>query len=69
MISCRILEQVFAQNYQEYYEKIGKRGLSALALISDKDFESGLKGFKRYCEQKPMNTKVCEGIHLFVFQK
>ena len=69
LIFCRILEQVFAQDYREYYEKISKRGLSALALISDKDFESGLKGLKRYCEQKSTNTKVCEEIHLFVFQK
>jgi len=69
LISNSILKQVFAQDYQEYYDKIRKRGLSALALISDKEFESGLKGLKRYCEQKPMNTKVCEEIHLFVFQK
>lgn len=69
VISYHILEQVFAQDYQEYYEKISRRGLSALALISDKDFISGLKALKRYCEQQPMNTKVREGIHLFVFQK
>jgi ubiquinone/menaquinone biosynthesis C-methylase UbiE len=69
LISYSILEQVFAQDYQKYYEKISKRGLSALASIPDKDFLSGLKGLKQYCEQKPMNTKVCEEIHLFIFQK
>jgi hypothetical protein len=36
------LEQVFAQNYLEYFERIRKRGLSALAMIPDEEFD-GIK--------------------------
>jgi ubiquinone/menaquinone biosynthesis C-methylase UbiE len=69
LISCSIVKQLFAQDYHEYYDKIGRRGLSALALISDKEVNMGLTRLKRYCEQKPMNEKVYEKIHLFIFQK
>jgi ubiquinone/menaquinone biosynthesis C-methylase UbiE len=69
LISCGIVEQIFAQDYEKYYDKISQRGLSALALISDNEFNMGLKRLKQYCEQKPMNVKAYEKIHLFIFQK
>ena len=69
LVSCRILNQVFAKDYQEYYEKISKRGLSALALIPDKDFETGLRKLRQYYSNKPMKTKIREEIYLFVFRK
>ena len=69
LVSCRILNQILAQDYKEFYEKVSKRSLSALALISDEDFETGLRNLKQYCKQKPLKAKVYEGIHLFVFRK
>ncbi len=69
LVSCRVMEQVFAQNYLEYFSKICKRGLSALAMIPDEEFEAGLLDFKKYCRQKPVEAKVRESIHLFVFRK
>ncbi len=69
VILCHILNQLFAQNYQEYYEKISKRGLSALALISDSDFERGLGNLRQCCEQKPKKNGIYEKFHLFIFRK
>jgi ubiquinone/menaquinone biosynthesis C-methylase UbiE len=69
LISSSILEQMFAYNYLEYYEKISQRGLSGLTVISDEEFHSGLKQLKHYCEQKSQNMKVWEKIHLFIFQQ
>lgn len=69
LISSRIMEQILAHDYHEYYDKLSQRGLSALALISDQEFNIGLKRLKRYCEQQPRNEKVYEKIHLFIFQK
>lgn len=69
LISSSIVEQVFAQDYHEYYEKISLRGLSGLTVISDEEFDTGLGRLKQFCEQQPQNVKVWEQMHLFVFQQ
>jgi len=69
LLACSRLNQLFADNYREYYEKISKRGLSVLHFISDSDFEEGLKRLKDYCHTKPKECKAYERYHLFVFQK
>jgi ubiquinone/menaquinone biosynthesis C-methylase UbiE len=68
-IYCKILNQLFSNNYQDYYEKIAKRGLSVFNAISDQEFEEGLKNLKKYCEQNPDHYQVYEKFHLFIFQK
>lgn len=69
LISNRVLNQVFAYNYQEYYEKIAKRALSVFNTISDEEFETGLKIFHEFCQNQSSNQKVYEKFHLFIFQK
>ncbi len=69
LVDNRVLNQIFALNPQEFYDKVSQRGLSAFRLISDSDFEEGLKQFKEYCERKPTDDRIYEGFHLFIFQK
>lgn len=68
LVASNVVEQVFAHDYREYYEKISHRGLSGLLVISDDEFHSGLKRLKHYCEQQPQNMTVWDPMHFFLFQ-
>lgn len=68
LVASRIVEQIFAHDYREYYTKISHRGLSGLLVISDDEFHSGLKRLKQYCTQQLQNMKVWERMHFFLFQ-
>lgn len=69
LVDNTTIDQIFADNHLEFYEKVRQRGLSVLRMVSDSDFEDGLRKFKHYCETKPTNDKVYERFHLFTFQK
>jgi ubiquinone/menaquinone biosynthesis C-methylase UbiE len=69
VVDTRTIDQVFAHSYLDFYQKVSQRGLSALRLIPESDFEAGLNDFKHFCENKPPSTDVYEGFHLFVFRK
>src|SRR5439155_9364047 len=64
-VSSEEVLQVFAQSYEEYYQKLAGRALSALRLIPDSEFESGLRDLRLYCDKKPRGAKVYEKVHLF----
>jgi hypothetical protein len=68
LVSCSAVEQKFAENHIEYYEKISLRGCSDLAAIDDSEFSEGLEKLKEYCllhDDEP----VLEDTDLFIFQK
>ena len=69
MISHRVIHQVFAASHAEYYEKISRRGLSALIAISDEAFQRGLEQFKQWVNTQPAGVAVYEPVDLFVFKK
>ena len=69
LIAQRTIYQLFADSYSEYFEKISQRGLSALIIISDEAFQSGLQQFQKWVSGQPKNIPVYEPIDLFVFQK
>jgi ubiquinone/menaquinone biosynthesis C-methylase UbiE len=69
LMSYRTIHQLFAASYAEYFEKISRRGLSALIAISDKEFQDGLEQFKRWIDQQPQDAAVYEPVDLFVFQR
>lgn len=69
IIAQRTIYQLFADSYEEYFEKISQRGLSALIIISDEAFQSGLRQFQKWVSTQPKNLRVYEPIDLFVFQK
>ena len=69
LISQRTINQLFASSYVEYFEKISRRGLSALIAISDQDFETGLQRFRKWANSQPRNVPVYEPVDLFIFQK
>jgi len=69
MISHRVIHQLFAASYAEYYEKISRRGLSALIAISDEAFQHGLEQFKQWVSTQPAGVAVYEPVDLFVFKK
>ena len=68
MVSHQTVHQLFAASYEEYLEKISKRGLSTLIMISDDDFQTGLRRFHKWVKEQP-NQPVYEPVDLFVFQK
>jgi ubiquinone/menaquinone biosynthesis C-methylase UbiE len=69
LISQRTIYQFFADSYEEYFEKISRRGLSALIMISDEAFQSGLQRFQNWVRGQPQSLPVYEPVDLFVFQK
>jgi len=68
-IEYRVIYQLFASSYQEYYEKISQRGLSSLLAISDEAFDDGCKKFHKWVDEQSPNTPVFEPIDLFFFVK
>jgi ubiquinone/menaquinone biosynthesis C-methylase UbiE len=69
LITQRTIYQLFADSYDEYFEKISQRGLSSLIVISDEAFQNGLQQFQKWVSGQPKNLPVYEPIDLFVFQK
>ncbi len=69
LISKRTIYQLFAASYDEYFEKVSQRGLSALIVISDEAFQSGLQRFQNWVRGQPRSQPVYEPVDLFVFQK
>jgi len=69
LISHDVVEQKFANSFEEYYNKIKLRALSDLTHISDIDFQSGLKKMEISIKKKEIHDEIRESIDLFVFQK
>ena len=69
LISHQTIHQLFASSYAEYFEKISRRGLSALIAISDTEFYDGLEAFKRWVNSQPQDAAVYEPVDLFVFRR
>jgi len=69
LVSKRTIYQLFAASYDEYFEKVSQRGLSALIVISDEAFQSGLQRFQNWVRGQPRSQPVYEPVDLFVFQK
>ena len=69
LISQHTIYQLFASSYEEYFEKISQRGLSALIAISDEAFQSGLQRFHDWVNEQPRDQQVYEPVDLFIFQK
>lgn len=69
LISQRTIYQLFSASYDEYFEKVSRRGLSALIVISDESFQSGLQRFQNWVRGQPRSQPVYEPVDLFVFQK
>ncbi len=69
LLSQQTYRQLFASSYQEYYEKIGGRGLSSLIAISDTAFERGMARFQEWIDRQPSDTPVYEPVDVFVFRK
>ena len=69
LISHQTCRQLFASSYQEYYEKVGKRGLSSLIAISDAAFGRGMERFRVWTDKQPPNQPVCEPVDVFVFRR
>ena len=69
LISRRTIYQLFAASYEEYFEKVSQRGLSALIVISNEAFQSGLQRFQNWVSRQPREQPVYEPVDLFIFQK
>ena len=63
-----VIQQRFAENHQQYFQKIGLRGLSSLKAITDAQFQDGMKAFERYCVEQEKESAVYEDIDLFIFR-
>lgn len=64
-----IVRQKFANNLEEYYEKIKLRGLSDLASITDEEFHDGLAKLEIYCNEQDTETDVIEELDFFIYTK
>jgi SAM-dependent methyltransferase len=54
---------------REYAERVGLRGFSDLASISDAEFRSGMERLRRHCALIPQDREVAVDVDLFVFRK
>lgn len=68
-IARQTFRQLFAPSYQDYYRKVGQRGLSSLIAISDAAFERGMGRFREWVEEQPPDQPVYEPVDVFVFRR
>jgi len=69
LITQQTFRQLFAPSYQDYYKKVGERGLSSLIAISDAAFERGMERFREWVGRQPPDQSVYEPVDVFVFRK
>ena len=67
-VAVETIYQFFASSYEEYYDKISQRGLSALISISDGAFATGLVRLRQWVARQPTDAGVYEPVDLFVFK-
>ncbi|MBW2062291.1 MAG: methyltransferase domain-containing protein [Deltaproteobacteria bacterium] len=68
LIAHPIVNQRFAKDHMEYFEKLSTRALSSLEAISDQDFHEGLARLKAFCHRHNTGQPVYEEINFFIFQ-
>jgi len=68
-ITRQTFRQLFASSYQEYYRKVGQRGLSSLIAVSDAAFERGMERFREWVEKQPPDQPVYEPVDIFAFRR
>lgn len=69
LVSRRTVRQLFASSFEEYYEKISRRGLSSLIGIGDDAFGAGLRRLRSLVESQPRDLAVYEPVDLFIFRR
>jgi ubiquinone/menaquinone biosynthesis C-methylase UbiE len=69
LLAHEVIEQRFADSWEEYCEKISQRGLSDLVALPDAEFDAGVRRMRRAAEQNAPSGPVLELINLFVFRK
>jgi ubiquinone/menaquinone biosynthesis C-methylase UbiE len=52
-----------------YAERVARRAISTLRLVSDSEFEAGLRELKRYCAAHDQGQTVHEDVDLFIFRR
>ena len=57
------------RNPREYVERVGVRGFSDLASISDAEFHSGMEQLRRHCATLSPDREIAVDVDLFVFRK
>ena len=62
-----VVNQLFAKNHRDYFEKISLREISTLRAISDDEFNSGLMDLKDHCLGLKTKEAIFEYIDLFTF--
>lgn len=68
-LTCHtIVNQIFAENLNKYFEKISLRGFSDIEAITDEEFQQGLSRLKKYCQEQKTEEPIFEDIDLFIFQ-
>jgi ubiquinone/menaquinone biosynthesis C-methylase UbiE len=63
------VEHVIDRNFSDYVERIRKRGLSTFELISDAEFEAGLRRMESAAQTEDPSRAVTEKIDLMVFSR
>ena len=63
-----IVPQLFTENYQHYFQKISLRGLSSLKVITDEQFQDGLRNLEKYCIERESEEAIYEDTDLFIFR-
>ena len=63
-----VIEQEFASSMREYRAKVKMRALSDLAVLSDAEFDAGIRRMEDDSDQE-VPSAILEPIDLFIFQK
>lgn len=69
LIKHKAVEQQFAVSLEEYSHKIGHRGLSDLAALTDAEFEAGMRRMKEAVKNNEESGPIVELIDLSIFKK
>lgn len=67
LVRHETIDQLFAEDYMQYFMKLSSRGLSSLNAISNAEFSDGCNRLELFCKEQPNDQQVFEEIDLYVF--
>jgi SAM-dependent methyltransferase len=69
LVALEPVEQVIDRTFREHVDRLRLRGMSTLALISDKEFEQGMARLEDAARSEDPARPVTEVIDLMVFKR
>ena len=67
-VSHEVIDQVIDNSFRDHIDRLRQRGISTLELLSDQEFEQGLRNMEYACPSMDPSKPITEKIDLLVFR-